>query len=103
MKIIAVIEVASSGALDLPSQWQCDLGGEPLLKRTVAALTATGAFTEVIIAVDAETKQSVSQILSGAGVTLIEHTLVASPKRSMRRSKRKFALNGWRGGIDSSY
>lgn len=106
MKTVAVIEVASRGALGLPSNWQEDLAGRPLICRTVAAVVASAAFDEVVLACHRDELDSLKVLLADGGcdgTTLFAHSLAEPAARETRRAKRKFSLTGWRGGVDSSY
>ncbi|GEM_PF-4242831 len=103
MKTIAVIEASSVGALGLSSQWHCDLDGKSLLARTVEAIQNTDLFSNIVVATNLDMLLKTSNALQGVKVNIFQHSISEPIKRQQRRAKRKFALNGWRGGIDSTY
>jgi len=100
MKIIAVIEADTQRSpLGTPSRLAEELAGRCVLKRTVERVLACRRLDGVFVVTPAEQRSTVADLLDGADVPIETHAAGAPPWQELVRCSRKWALDGWRGGI----
>ncbi len=103
MKIIGVIEAdLIESDIGTRSRLADDLAGESVLRRTVRRALRARAPARWHVLAPAAQKSQVEQLLRGLDVTVEGHEARAPVWRDFVRSGRKWALEGWRGGVGAT-
>jgi len=103
MKVIATIEADfRESPLGTTSRLGESLCGETVLRRTVKRLLAAERMTSVHVITDPKQRSEAEAALGDLDVHFEVHEAGPAPWQSYIRSARKWALDGWRGGLSDS-
>ncbi len=100
MNVIACIVVdLERSPLGLPARLERDLGGVPVLRRTIQRVLRCVHLKSVHVLVRPADRDRVTELLAGQNVRIETHDAAASPWGELVASARKWSLDAWRGGI----
>ncbi len=100
MKVIAAIEVdLVTTPLGTRSRCADELGGVPVLRRTVERLMRCRNLAGIHLLCPPEQVNRCSKLVDGLAAVVHPNALGPPPWRSLVQPARKWALDGWRGGI----
>lgn len=100
MKVIAAIEVdLVTTPLGTRSRCADELGGVPVLRRTVEQLARCRNLAGIHLLCPPEQVSRCLKLAEGLAVEVHSNALGPPPWRSLVQPARKWALDGWRGGI----
>jgi pyruvate-formate lyase-activating enzyme len=100
MNVIGVIEAdLEVSGVGTPSRLARDLRGEPVLRRTIKRVLKSNHLSSVHVVVSPEQRARVSDLVAGLGVRVETHDAPPPIWREMVIAGRKWALDGWRGGL----
>lgn len=100
MRVVACVEAdLSANPLGLPSRALDDLGGKPVIRRTVEALLRAGVFDACAVVCRPGERSRLAPALAGLAATVRESGAADVPLRAELRRARKWSLTGWRGGL----
>ncbi|TET38150.1 MAG: hypothetical protein E3J72_03920 [Planctomycetota bacterium] len=101
MGILVFVEADfDKSPLGLPARLEADLGGKPVLLRTVESLAAAPVVDNVVVAVNPRDAERAKSILGNAPCELFRSAKVDLASRTGMRRLRRWAKNCWRGGLD---
>jgi MoaA/NifB/PqqE/SkfB family radical SAM enzyme/spore coat polysaccharide biosynthesis protein SpsF (cytidylyltransferase family) len=101
MGILVLVEADfGKSPLGLSPRLEADLGGKPVLLRTVENLAAAPVVDSVVVAVDPSDAERAESLLDGAPCELFKSAKADLASRSGMRRLRRWAKNCWRGGLD---
>ncbi len=100
MKILAaVVADFQMGNVTPRSRLGDDLRGEPVIRRTLRRVLAAGRFSGVHLLVDPSQEAAARRACDGLDVAVETHAAGRVPWRGYMAAARKWALDGWRGGL----
>ncbi|MGB0714334.1 MAG: radical SAM/SPASM domain-containing protein [Phycisphaerae bacterium] len=100
MKTIAAIFAdLTTSTLGTASRLNTPLKGVPVLRRTVDRLRQVNSLASIHVGCSKEHHQTCSAILDSSGAVVHVVNLPPPPWRELVSSARKWAINGWRGGV----
>jgi len=100
MTIIAAIRAdLETSDIGTRSRLADELGGVPILRRTVDRLSRVRSVSTIYVLCPAGQAERCRRLLEGTRAVVREFAFTPSPWRSLVRSARKWSLDGWRGGI----
>jgi radical SAM protein with 4Fe4S-binding SPASM domain len=100
MKVIAAIEAdLLRSPLGTSSRLREDLAGTPILRRTLGRVRQARRLASVHVVTSLDQKGPVTDLLAGLGVAVEAHDAGPPPWQERVRHARKWALDGWRGGV----
>jgi len=100
MRVIAALQAdLEVTPIGTKSRLAHELGGIPVLRRTVDRLGAVPSIERVFVLVSSGQVERCRRILQGMKVEVVAHQAGPSPWSALVRSARKWSLDGWRGGI----
>ncbi|MHC4660689.1 MAG: radical SAM protein [Planctomycetota bacterium] len=100
MGLVALLEADfNSSTLGLKSQLDADLGGEPVLRRTVRNLAAAKIVETIVVAVSPGDAAVAKEIIGDAPHVIHETEKPDIPVRPVLRRLRRWAKDCWRGGL----
>ncbi|MDQ7778689.1 MAG: SPASM domain-containing protein [Planctomycetota bacterium] len=79
------------------------LAGKPLIRRIVEGIAACKSISRAAVVVEPKDAALIADALRGTDCRVIESALPDVPLRSIWRRARKWALNGWAGGIGDTF
>ncbi len=99
-RVIAVLEAdLEMTPLGTRSRLAARLGGETVLRRTIARVTRMTRTGKTVVLAPSAQAMRVEELLHGTGATVRGHDCGPAPWRMLIQSARKWSLDGWRGGI----
>ncbi len=100
MKVLAaVVADFQTGNVAARSRLGDDLRGEPVVRRTLRRVLACGRFAGVHLLVDPSQEAQARRAAEGLEVAVETHAAGRVPWRGYMAAARKWALDGWRGGL----
>ncbi len=103
MKVIAALaanlEMSSIGT---KSRLSAELHGVPVLRRTVERLMRAKEITDIVVLAPSDQTDQCAQLLRGTRSTVTSCDASPMPWASLVQTSRKWALDGWRGGLGST-
>ena len=100
MRIVATVEVnLETTPIGTSSRLADDLLGTPVLVRTLRRLTACRRLDGVFVLCEEAQRDRVAALTAGMDVAVVTHNAGAAPHAQLIGHARKWALDGWRGGI----
>ena len=100
MKVIATIEAdLQVTPIGTRSRLAEELGGTPVLRRTVERVSRVRSLSEVYVLCPIAHRERCERLLEGTGAIVRGFEAGPAPWAALVRSARKWALDGWRGGV----
>lgn len=100
MRLIAVVEADfERSPLGTRSRLNADLQGETVIRRTIRRLQQAKRLDSIHVVVDVAQEAICRDACKGLDVKVETHSAGGTPWRAYVTAARKFALDGWRGGI----
>lgn len=100
MNIVAVIQAdLEVTTLGTKSRLADEIGGEPVLRRTVRRVEQIEPIDRVFVLCPPEQSRRTASLLAGTKAEVRHVDCGDAPWRTLIRSARKWSLDGWRGGI----
>ena len=100
MKVIAAMQVdLDTTPLGTKSRLGTEIGGEPVLRRTIGRLQSTTRARDIFVLCPTPQEERCQRLIDGTGAMLMPFSGAAPPWRQLVASARKWSLDGWRGGI----
>ncbi len=103
MRVIVTIEAdLEATPLGTRSRLARELAGVPILRRTVERIRRAPSVAEVFVLCPAGQAERCGRLLEGTGALVRGHQADPPPWAGLARCARKWALDGWRGGVGGS-